>query len=459
MDWTIEFSWGILLTSFTGSLFFLFWHLAGRALEKAGLAGAGFRLLKMTVISFLLPAGYVFLKQKAVNRQLGHGYLFSKSYGLFLASKIFLAVWILGAGALVLSLVRDAWRLHRKLQSRMPCETEVRSQFEEMYRSLGGKGQRLEVSYSYCFAAPCMCGILRPKVILPVQRYDKDELQVIFMHEIVHYLQGAMLLKWGVLLLRAVHFFNPLAWLLCREVQKWGEYVCDIRACSAIGGAKKYFQVIADMALFFTEGTLAAQLTESKNELVERMEKVKEMNRNRKKGFVTKVAAVTLAGAFYAACSVSAYAATVKSADLYVYLHHLTTVEEEEEYVPWVDDYEEYTEEGYAEGIVVKTGDVNSATRSRVTFDWTVGGGEAVETEAFTCKEGDTISVSMGVSPENISVKVGIVKPDGKKTYIWGKGKEVEHKFTASVSGSYKVFVENVTSTTVEVIDGTYRVY
>ena len=64
----------------------------------------------------------------------------------------------------------------------------------------------------------------------------------------------------------------------------------------------------------------------------------------------------------------------------------------------------------------------------------------------------------MGISPENISVKVGIIKPDGKKTYIWGKGKEVEHKFTASVSGSYKVFVENGTGTAVDV-DGTYRVY
>ena len=62
MDWTIEFSWGILLTSFTGSLFFLFWHLAGRRLERAGLAGAEFGLLKMTVISFFLPAAYAFLK-------------------------------------------------------------------------------------------------------------------------------------------------------------------------------------------------------------------------------------------------------------------------------------------------------------------------------------------------------------------------------------------------------------
>ena len=38
MDWTIEFGWGMLLTSFTGSLFFLVWRLAWRGLERAGLA-------------------------------------------------------------------------------------------------------------------------------------------------------------------------------------------------------------------------------------------------------------------------------------------------------------------------------------------------------------------------------------------------------------------------------------
>lgn len=255
-----------------------------------------------------------------------------------------------------------------------------------------------------------------------------------------------------------VHFFNPLAWILCREAQKWSEYACDIRACRAIGGARRYFQVIADMALFSGERTLAAQLTESRNELVERIEKVKEMNRNRKKGFVTKLAAVALAGAVYAAGSVSACAATVKSADLYEYLYHLTTVEEEEEYVPWVNDHEEYTEEGYAEGIVVRTGEVYWITRSFVGMEWTVNGGEAAETEAFICKEGDTISVTMGISPEHISVKVGIIKPDGTKTFIWGKGDKVAHDFSVSVSGSYKVFVENGTEITVDV-EGTYHVY
>lgn len=458
MGWTIELSCGILLTSCTGSLFYVFWYLAGRGLEQAGLTRARFALLKIVAAGFLLPVAYVFLKGSSAVRELGHGYLFGRTYGLLLASRIFLAVWVLGMGASMLCLLRAAWRLHRKMRSLMPGGTEAYEQFAVVYRSLGGRGRRLRLFKSYCISAPCMCGVLRPKVILPVRRYRKDELQVVFTHEIIHYLQGDMLLKWIALLLRALHFFNPLAWMLCREVQRWSEYACDARACRAIGGARRYFQVIADMALAPVEGALSSPLMESKNELVERMEKMKKMNENRKEGFATRLMGVALAGVVFMVGSVSTCAATVKSADMYEYLYHLTDVGDEEEYVPWVNEDEEYTEDGNAEGIVVRTGEVKRLTRSYVGIEWTVKAGYLMETEAFSCKNGDTISVSMDISPGTVSVKIGIIKPDGKKSYIWGSGNGVSHEFTASSAGSYKVFVENRTGTAVDV-EGTYHIY
>ncbi len=192
--------------------------------------------------------------------------------------------------------------------------------------------------------------------------------------------------------------------------------------------------------------------------MVERMEKMKRVNENRKAGIVTRLAGVALAVAVFAAGSVSAYAVTVKSADMYEYLYHLTDVGEEEEYVPWVNEEEEYTEDGNAEGIVVSTGEVKRLTRSYVGIEWTVKVGYLMETEAFSCKNGDTISVSMDISPGTVSVKVGIIKPDGKKSYIGGSGKDVEHKFSVSSAGSYKVFVENRTGTAVDV-EGIYHIY
>ena len=55
MGWTIELSCGILLTSCTGSLFYVFWYLAGRGLEQAGLTRARFALLKIVAAGILLP--------------------------------------------------------------------------------------------------------------------------------------------------------------------------------------------------------------------------------------------------------------------------------------------------------------------------------------------------------------------------------------------------------------------
>ena len=89
-------------------------------------------------------------------------------------------------------------------------------------------------------------------------------------------------------------------------------------------------------------------------------------------------------------------------------------------------------------GLWSKTGEVYRITRSYVGMEWTINGGEAAETEAFSCKKGDTISVSMGISPDNISVKVGIIKPDGRKTYIWGKGDKVAHDFQFQCQGATK---------------------
>lgn len=61
------------------------------------------------------------------------------------------------------------------------------------------------------------------------------------------------------------------------------------------------------------------------------------------------------------------------------------------------------------------------------------------------------------VSPKLLPIVTGQIKVRANDWVV--EGKEVEHKFTVSVSGGYKVFVENVTNTTVDVTDGTYRVY
>lgn len=452
MDWTIKLSYGVLLTSFTGSVLYLAWLATGWVLEKACLIRARLRLLALVASGYFIPAAYLLLRGMGEQRKIGRGYLFAETYDLLLAGKIIAAVWAGGSLLLLMFLVRDGWRLHRKNRDLFCCEAAVCAQFEEIYRSFGGRGERLQIYQSYHFTSPCMCGVLRPKVILPVREYGREELRVILTHEITHYLQGAAVWKWVGLILRTIHFFNPVAWIVCRKMQEWSEYTCDVKACDVLGGkVKQYFQVIADIAVYSSEERLTAQLMEGEHELIKRMEKMKMARKNSKAGFWVKAAAAFLAGSVFLTGSLSVCAAAVKSAEGYEYLYHMTDFGMEEECVPWVDDRKEYVESGDAEGIVVMTGEADVLSHALTAFEWTVGNGELIQTDGFTCEEGNIISICISTFPDTATVKMGIILPDGSKKYILAGGDETSHEFVASLTGEYKVFAENGSKASVKI--------
>ena len=84
---------------------------------------------------------------------------------------------------------------------------------------------------------------------------------------------------------------------------------------------------------------------------------------------------------------------------------------------------------------------VNARTKTG-TINWTVGNNTTRYTGGFKVSAGGKIMVSASITPSNKTVKVGIVKPDGKTSYINGKG-FVSHIFSVSKTGTYKVFVSN----------------
>ena len=49
----IEIVFCLLLTSLTGSIVFIVWHILGQWLEKAGFINILYRLMKLTMIFFL----------------------------------------------------------------------------------------------------------------------------------------------------------------------------------------------------------------------------------------------------------------------------------------------------------------------------------------------------------------------------------------------------------------------
>ena len=52
--------------------------------------------------------------------------------------------------------------------------------------------------------------------------------------------------------------------------------------------------------------------------------------------------------------------------------------------------------------------------------------------------------------PEDVTLKVGIINPNGSKLYVNGKDM-VSHSFSATATGQYRVYVENKSDVTISI--------
>ena len=74
---------------------------------------------------------------------------------------------------------------------------------------------------------PILTGLFRPAVILPNKKYEDPRLRNILMHEITHMKRYDILVKRLLILVGAIHWFNPLVYFVRREINKACELACD----------------------------------------------------------------------------------------------------------------------------------------------------------------------------------------------------------------------------------------
>ena len=86
---------------------------------------------------------------------------------------------------------------------------------------------------------PAVTGLFRPRLLLPHERYDVQELRYILRHELCHLKRRDMLFKLVLLAANAMHWFNPIVYLMLRQADEDIELACDSAATDDLERAER----------------------------------------------------------------------------------------------------------------------------------------------------------------------------------------------------------------------------
>jgi bla regulator protein BlaR1 len=104
--------------------------------------------------------------------------------------------------------------------------------------TLIGEEGRIRTVTSPQASGPLAFGIIRPYIVLPADfalRYDPQEQDMAIAHERAHHERGDLAANMIALLLLAVHWCNPIAWIAYRAYRADQETACDARVLSLYG--------------------------------------------------------------------------------------------------------------------------------------------------------------------------------------------------------------------------------
>lgn len=109
--------------------------------------------------------------------------------------------------------------------------------------------RKIRVRMSSDIKSPLLCGALFPVVYIPCKDIVEDSLRMVFLHELTHYKRRDLIIKWFSVFVNAVHWFNPLSYMITANIGEACEVSCDMEVTRNMSDAeqKLYMRTILDL--------------------------------------------------------------------------------------------------------------------------------------------------------------------------------------------------------------------
>lgn len=195
-----------------------------------------------------------------------------------------LAIWAGGAAAFIVW----QWLAYRGFLTRLSLSS----------RSLGDHGG-VPLIESEAVCGPLALGLLDRRIVVPLDfatRYSPDERRLALDHELVHHRRGDIWCNHAALLVLALNWFNPLAWIAFRAFRADQELACDAAVAAASPAAERGDYASALIKSASRTGLITACPLNHADQLKRRLRMMKDHRSSRLRMIGGAAAVVMLAG-------------------------------------------------------------------------------------------------------------------------------------------------------------------
>lgn len=213
--------------------------------------------LKLTLFFFLVPVFMIpelLSNFRKVNTDIYYGSQSVHQNTLSLSLtfvQILFAIWVVGV------FITSVWSFYsyKSFIKKMKIASFLVPEESKVQHLLNKNMVRMNISaeiklvYSHCNISPFLIGILKTFIVLPMYKIPNDELDLIIKHELTHFKKKDLWVNRAMLIATILHWYNPLVYLLQKEMHVWCELSCDEEVVMKMSHIerKKYGETILNM--------------------------------------------------------------------------------------------------------------------------------------------------------------------------------------------------------------------
>lgn len=163
---------------------------------------------------------------------------------------IFFWIWLTGSTFLLIRLLVHYLAVRSWRKSAERCSSpEWTSRLHECC-SILNMDTIPSIGLSKHIQSPVVTGLVYPQILLPAQSnsWSEQTIKHVILHELGHVKRRDLWIAVASQITCAIHWFNPLVWLLKQQQHTQCEFACDTFVLSSGANAKNYIHAICDVA-------------------------------------------------------------------------------------------------------------------------------------------------------------------------------------------------------------------